>query len=460
MHTGKPREAGAQTTSHQNDIDNASKRLNALADKHEEEILSTEEQKGGSKDSSVSVPKEDSYPEGGLRAWLVVFGSWSGLMASLGIANTMGTFQNYISEHQLSHYSDFSVGWIFSVYAFMTFILGVYIGPIFDKHGPRYLVLAGSICITVSMFCLGECTTYWHFLLDFGFLAGLGTSLLFTPCFAVVGHYFKEKRGSATGIAATGGAMGGIVFPLTLQKLIPELGFAWSCRILGFILILLCTIANILLRSRLPPAKDAEAKPDFRIFKQRTFSVTVLAVFLIEWALFIPLTYITSYAIQKGFSRTFSYQILPILNTGSVFGRWLPGYVADRIGRYNASIIVLAITIVAVLGIWLPAGGTTAGLVIFALLFGFASGSNISLTPVCVGQLCETENYGRYYASCYTVVSLSCLTGVPIVGAIIALDGGSYWGLIVFVGTCYVGALLALTVAKGMATEWDWKKKF
>jgi hypothetical protein len=44
-------------------------------------------------------------------------------------------------------------------------------------------------------------------------------------------------------------------------------------------------------------------------------------------------------------------------------------------------------------------------LVIYALLFGFSSGSNISLTPVCVGQLCKTENYGRYYATAYTIVS-------------------------------------------------------
>ena len=33
-------------------------------------------------------------------------------------------------------------------------------------------------------------------------------------------------------------------------------------------------------------------------------------------------------------------------------------------------------------------------------------GSNISLTPVCVGQLCDTEVFGRWYATCYTIVSI------------------------------------------------------
>jgi hypothetical protein len=33
------------------------------------------------------------YPEGGLRAYLVVFGSFCGLLAALGIMNTVGLYQ-------------------------------------------------------------------------------------------------------------------------------------------------------------------------------------------------------------------------------------------------------------------------------------------------------------------------------------------------------------------------------
>lgn len=297
-------------------------------------------------------------------------------------------------------------------------------------------------------------------MVDFGVLGGLGTALLFTPSVAAVGHYFNEGRGNATGIAATGGAVGGIIFPLMLQKLIPEVGFGWSTRIIAFIYVITCAIANLLIRSRLPPNPDASANPDFRIFKDPAFAITVLGVFLIEWALFIPLTYISSYAVAQGFSSSFSYDILVLVNVGSVFGRWLPGFYADIIGRFNAAIISVAFTVVAVFAIWLPAGDTKGGLVVFALLFGFASGSNISLTPVCVGQLCATANYGRYYATCYTIVSIGCLTGVPIAGELISAEGGSYWGLIVFVGMCYAGGLIAFAVARIMATGWLFKSKY
>jgi MFS family permease len=401
-------------------------------------------------------PQDDHYyPEGGLQAWLVVFGGWCGMFASFGIANTLGSLQAYISENQLSTYNPSQIGWIFSLWTFLTFFGGIYIGPLFDVYGPRWLLIPGSICIVLSMFILGICTQYWHFILNFSILGGLGTSLIFTPSVASVGHWFFHGRGNATGIAATGGAFGGIVFPLLLQSLIPKVGFGWATRIMGFMILFLCLISNTLVRSRLPKSSIRRSPhPDARILAQPAFAWTVFAVFLLEWALFIPLTYITSYALHEQYSVAFSYQILPILNVGSVFGRWLPGFYSDIIGRYNTTLIFVILTIISVFVIWLPFGAHTAGLVVFVLLFGFASGSNISLTPVCIGQLCETKDYGRYYATCYSIVSLGCLTGIPIVGAILERCGGNYWGLIVWTGTCYAGSFMAFAVARGLGGGW------
>jgi MFS family permease len=293
------------------------------------------------------------------------------------------------------------------------------------------------------------CLEYWHLIVVFGINGGVGTSLLFTPSIAAIGHFFNRRRGNATGIAATGCAFGGIVFPLLLQSLIPKVGFAWATRVMGFIILFLCIIANLLIKSNLPRSLAAKSPhPDFKILSQPTFAMTVLGSFLIEWALFVPLTYITTYAIQQGFSQAFAYQILPILNASSVFGRWLPGLYSDTLGRFNCSIVCILLTIISVFAVWLPFGGQTAGIVVFVVVFGFASGSNISLTPVCVGQLCETRDYGRYYATCYTIVSIGCLTGVPIAGEIIDRDGGECWGLIVFTGCCYIGAFGAFAVAR------------
>jgi hypothetical protein len=100
---------------------------------------------------------EPNYPEGGRQAWLVVWGSWCGLVAGLGTVNTIASFQTYVLENQLKDYSASEVGWIFSVYTFVLFACGLVIGPVFDKHGPRWLIIPGSVLICGSMIILGSC---------------------------------------------------------------------------------------------------------------------------------------------------------------------------------------------------------------------------------------------------------------------------------------------------------------
>ena len=102
---------------------------------------------------------EAEYPEGGLAAWLVVFGSFSGMTAGFGLMNTVGTYQAYLSTHQLSTSSPSLVGWIFSIYIFLAFFCGVQIGPVFDAKGPRWLVFAGSVCLVGGTFAFAESTS-------------------------------------------------------------------------------------------------------------------------------------------------------------------------------------------------------------------------------------------------------------------------------------------------------------
>ena len=99
------------------------------------------------------------YPEGGIRAWLVVYGSFSGMTASFGLMNTIGTYQAYLSTHQISTLDPSTIGWIFSTYTFLAFFSGVMIGPVFDAKGPRALMLAGTVCLVGGAFAFAESTS-------------------------------------------------------------------------------------------------------------------------------------------------------------------------------------------------------------------------------------------------------------------------------------------------------------
>ena len=295
--------------------------------------------------------------------------------------------------------------------------------------------------------------------MSFSLAGGLGTSLIFTPAVSSIAHFFAVKRGTATGLAATGGSIGGVVFPLMLEQLFESVGWAWAIRVMGFIDILLVGVANLLIRSRLPPKPGGSVWPDFRIFRQLNFAVTTAGVFCMEWGLFIPLTYISSWVIDEGVAdQAFAFQLLAILNAASFFGRWLPGFAADVIGRFNTMIITMFLCLFALLAFFTTAtfvsSGKVALAVLFALSFGFASGSNISLTPVCVGQLCDVQEYGRYYATCYTLVSIGCLTGIPIAGEIVTRDSGKYGGLIAFTVACYAVGTACFIFVRGRMDGW------
>lgn len=429
----------------------------------EKDTVVPPEQADSTSQGTDGVPVEDqdcTYPEGGTQAWLTVFGAWSAMVGGLGMLNTIAPLQTYISGHQLKSYPESTVAWIFSIYPFILFFCSIQVGPIFDAYGPLWLTLAGSACLVVSMMLLGECTEYWHFVLDFSILAGLGGSLLLTPAIAAIGHFFNRRRGFATGIAMTGPCTGGIVFPLVFRAAYPRLGFSWATKILGFIMLFLFVFALLFLRSRLPRRRVTfrSILPDFKIFIDGTGSLAfcTAGIFFMELALFVPIAYITSYCVAQGISQSFSYQIVAILNAASVPGRAAPGFIADKLGRCNTMVFFLLLCAIINLCVWLPASvisnasvSTAKALaILYAILFGFASGSNLGLVGPIIGQLCDTREYGRYFATSYTLVSFATLIGIPIAGNLLSATNGNYWGLIVFTSAGYAASAACIAAVR------------
>ncbi|EPE04483.1 riboflavin transporter mch5 [Ophiostoma piceae UAMH 11346] len=474
-----------------------------------------------SSSSASSAPTDDltsmrvTFPEGGRQAWQVVFASFCAMVSVFGLINSSAVFESWFSTHQLAEYTASEIGWIFSTYLFIVFFIGIQVGPIFDRYGPRWLVFVGSVLVVASVMLLGLCEEYYQIMLCYSVLGGLGGALLNTPAYACIAHFFNVRRGLATGIATTSGGVGGIAFPILMQQLLPRLGFAWSTRILGFILLGLSVPANLWLRTRLPlpgvnDCGDAETAtnntmptmtqsvsnindsaasvrtvhtvrtahsgvsarssirrlpsvwPDFTIFRDRRYAVAAVGIFFMEWGIFVPLTFIVSYANAHNQDTSNSYTMLSLLNAGSVLGRVLPGLAADKVGRFNVIILTIAMSSAVVFGAWLPAGDSRTILIVFAVLFGFASGSNLGLIAVCLGQLCEPSQYGRYYSTAMMVASFGTLSSVPIGGAILG-DGNSekgWQGLILFGGVSYAIALVCYITARVMAVGWSYKAKF
>lgn len=287
-------------------------------------------------------------------------------------------------------------------------------------------------------------------------MGGLGGALLNCPAYGSIAHFFNVRRGFATGIASTAGGIGGVIFPIVLRELLPTIGFNWSSRVLALIMLGLAIPANLFIKTRLPPARGEKVQsvwPDFSVFKDARFACAALGVFFMEWGLFVPLTYIVSYAVDHGQDATESYLLLSYLNAGSVLGRVLPGILADKIGRFNVIIITIAICLITGLALWLPAGHSNSMLIAYAVLFGFGSGSNIGLVPVCLGQLCDHRKFGRLFSTAMMVASFGTLSSVPIGGAL--LSGSGWTAVILFSSISYAVALAFYTATRVLAVGWN-----
>jgi MFS family permease len=212
-----------------------------------------------------------------------------------------------------------------------------------------------------------------------------------------------------------------------LRTALPKYGYLWSLRIVGFMFLFCLVVGNIFMRSRIPPTNAAKNRAviSLSIYADLRLSMFTVCVFGFEIVLFGSLGILPTYAtLSTDFSADTGFYLIAILNGASCFGRILPGYAADKIGRFNALAIMIVFTLVFMLALWLPLGSTSlVALYLFTALFGFGTGSWMALTPACLGQLCRAEDFGRYYGSMYFVASSAALVCIPISGELVEKVG-------------------------------------
>lgn len=91
-------------------------------------LVDSDDELSCSPDCTLQSPSPSECPDGGLRAWTVAFGAWCGMMPSMGLLNSMGVLQTFVTEHQLNEYTETDIGWIFGVFTFFVYFGGIQIG--------------------------------------------------------------------------------------------------------------------------------------------------------------------------------------------------------------------------------------------------------------------------------------------------------------------------------------------
>ncbi|KAK3312849.1 major facilitator superfamily domain-containing protein [Apodospora peruviana] len=383
----------------------------------------------------------DKPPDGGLQAWLVTIGTAMIFFCGIGYSNSFGIFQEYYMVHQLPDKSADDIAWIGSLSAFLQFATGAVGGPLFDRYG-AWIIRPAAILFVFAMMMTSLCSQYWHFMLAQGTLMGISLGLLTVPSMAAVSQHFDRNRSAALGLAIAGSSIGGVLFPIVFAKLLNEssLGFGWTVRIIGFVTIPLFGFACLAVRSRLPPRRTQFFI--WHAFKEPRLMILVVAFFLMLMGLFTPLFFIPAYAVTRGMKTTLASYLLAIINAASLFGRVIPGVLADRFGPIN--VFGLAGIVTGVVLLCLNTADSTAGLVVYSVVFGFTSGTIISGGSAAFTRCPrDPKDIGTYIGMGMGVGSIAILIGPPINGVLIDRYGG-FLQVSVFSGVmCLVGGFVA-----------------
>ncbi|PFH46091.1 hypothetical protein AMATHDRAFT_102787, partial [Amanita thiersii Skay4041] len=147
-------------------------------------------------------------PDGGFRAWLIVFGVSSALTVIFGFLNSWGVFQAYYQSTLLPHSSPSSM------YYALIFLPALLVGRLFDLGYFRIVFVSSSALLIAATFLVAECKEYWQFLLCQGLAVGIGCGGIWGPTTAVIAHWFKRRRGLAMGCVSAGSSFGGALLPV------------------------------------------------------------------------------------------------------------------------------------------------------------------------------------------------------------------------------------------------------
>ncbi|KAJ7130399.1 major facilitator superfamily domain-containing protein [Mycena epipterygia] len=152
---------------------------------------------------------EWTYPDGGLRAWLVVLSCFIMSSTCIGWGMVWGVFQDYYHTSRFSGTSLSTLSLVGGLFSFGLNGAAYFFGGVGERHGYKRMIalscLLGYCCLLASAFA----TKLYQVFLFQGCLLGLSFGISMPLYMALPSRWFLHQRGLATGIAVAGSGVGG-----------------------------------------------------------------------------------------------------------------------------------------------------------------------------------------------------------------------------------------------------------
>ncbi|MEJ2730865.1 MAG: MFS transporter [Deltaproteobacteria bacterium] len=326
--------------------------------------------------------------------------------------------------------------------------LGMGVGRLNDRFGPRALMTVSGIFFGMGYFLMSRLESIWQLYLFFAIIFGIGLSTVDVIALSTIARWFVRKRGIATGIVKVGTGAGQMTIPFWASILIMRYGWRNSCVIIGVaVLVILVAIAQLLRRdpgqmglspdgsapgSTESSVPDAEGLSLHEAMRTRQFWTMCAAVLATVFCLITVMVHIVPYAQEIDVSPTRAAGVLATIGGVSMAGRFVSGLAIDRIGSKQVMIFCFILLIGVLL--WLQIATELWMLYFFAVVYGLAHGGLFtSLSPI-VAEFFGIKSHGALFG-----ITMFCGTFGGALGPVMA-------GYVFDVTGRYAGAIWLCTV--------------
>ncbi|KAG5322981.1 MOT10 protein, partial [Pseudoatta argentina] len=369
-------------------------------------------------------------PDGGLRAWMIMIGSFTINGVLFSIINSYSLIyqelQKRLIEAGETEVSS-KAALVGSLTIGTTFFLSPVAGILTDKFGIQTTTFVGGAIASVGLLLSSLLTAKVELLfLTYGVMYGLGASLAYTPSLAILGHYFKKYLGLVNGIVTAGSSIFTTLLPSLMEVLILRLGLEGTLRSLAVLTATIMACASLFKPIPLTSQGDKSHKTkslqnhmkefvNVSIWKKKRYVVWAVSIPLALFGYFVPYVHIGKF-VTTTFKDADSK--LPVMCVGitSGIGRLIFGYIADLPKVNRIFLQQISFVSIGILTMLLPVTKSFLMLLIISLGMGLFDGCFISLLGPIAFDICGRSGATQAIGFLLGMCSIPLTVGPPIAG--------------------------------------------
>ncbi|MGH9935272.1 MAG: MFS transporter, partial [Blastocatellia bacterium] len=277
---------------------------------------------------------------------------------------------------------------------------------------------------------------------------------------SLISRWFTERRGLALGLAMSGTAIGGVIWPTATQSLLDRFGWRNAYAISGGAVLLVAVPLLFLLlkepstniRKSEQGASGAQADGLTRgeALRGSLLWLLIFAFFIISLSIHACMIHLIPMLKDRGMTPVNAAFAASLMGAAGMVGRLGMGYLLDLLPAERVP--TFAFSLVAA-GIFLLFGGATGPSAYFAaMLIGFGYGAESATIPYLVGRYFGLRSFGEIYSYLFITVPLGGALGPVLMGA--GFDRtGSYQLVLLLCGAATIIAALLMLRLRAYATH-------